>query len=66
MLCWWDPSVDALKGMSRRLGRGGQYSSNDRYTMMKLPKFNPDQLILILVISLFVLGLSLWRYFNLL
>jgi hypothetical protein len=31
---------------------------------MKLPKFNPDQLILILVISFFVLGLSLWRYFN--
>ena len=32
---------------------------------MKLPKFNPDQLVLVLVIGLIVVGLAIWRYFTL-
>jgi len=32
---------------------------------MKLPKFNTDQMMLVLLISLIVVGLSLWRLFTL-
>ena len=32
---------------------------------MKLPKFNPDQLVLVLVTGLIVVGLAIWRYFTL-
>jgi hypothetical protein len=32
---------------------------------MKLPQFNPDQLVLVLVVGLLVVGLAFWRYLTL-
>ncbi len=30
---------------------------------MKLPRFDPDQMILVLVVGLVLVGLALWRFF---
>jgi hypothetical protein len=32
---------------------------------MKLPRFDPDQLVFVLVVGLLVAGLALWRYYAL-
>lgn len=31
---------------------------------MRLPRFNPDQSILILVFALLLIGIAVWRYLN--
>lgn len=43
----------------------GKIGEENRVPLMKLPRFNSDQMILILLVCLFVVGLSLWRLFNL-
>lgn len=33
--------------------------------LMKIPKFQPDQLILVLVVGMVILAIALWRYLTL-
>ena len=46
-------------------GTGKRAQEGNRALLMKILRFNTDQMILILVICLVIAGLSLWRLFNL-